>query len=237
MKSLRVVLCLITTVLSVHVAGAQEISKEDSLQNVIHQYVRKVIDLENQLKNTEKELETSRIGWGAAAAALGNTIDSLNTGIATLSSNLASMQHETDSTRALFCYIRLGQRYNKKWVDGALSIWSKITDSEVLKEFENTNVLLSNYKDYYNEVRSVLVNAQGDVPGRTDTNIRMSHFKSDTIKALKDTDYYKNWYNNYIRINYLNRVIDQAINHLENTPVGKYDFTYLIEFLLPEIKE
>ena len=145
---------------------------------------------------------------------------------------LQKQLEDYDRVTARFCYIRLSQRYNKKWIDEALDMWKKISAPSVLEEYKNVDELLKRYEAYYIEIRSIIQDAQNDEKGRKFNDVASDYAKRHLAK-LHDSEYYRACFKKDCKIPYLDQQIELFESILKETVPGKYDFQIILSYGFP----
>lgn len=230
--------------LSTSVSNARQKKDEKTKKHKKNEKVA-IEALQNELSQVRDELNIYRQKDSTISARL----DSVNFQLATIAKQRKKLENDSieihsqkeqlqnrkdayDRMIARFCYIRLSQRYNKKWVDEALEMWGEITTPSVLKEYKNTDVLLKRYVTYYTEIRDIITDAQTDEKGRKFNDVA-SDYAMRHIEKLHNTEYYRTCFNKDFKIPYLDQQIMLFEKILKETSPGKYDFQIVLSYGFP----
>lgn len=154
--------------------------------------------------------------------------------IAEEKARLEKQLENCDWAIARYCDLRLQQQYKKVAVEKALEMWNTITSPDVKEVYLGVDDMLKNYYRYYNEVRTVIQEAQNS-QFRYDTS-PLSTFKKDMKDKMMKTEYFRNWDDNN-KIKFLDQQKDIFFYCLDHQERGKYDFSLILEKLFPNVDD
>lgn len=133
------------------------------------------------------------------------------------------------------CMIRLLNRwlnepFNKEDVLYAIEMYDKIYSEELKKKYSKIQDLLKNYESAYKTLQKILKDAQYDINRKNPLDSSCELYRKIYIKQIEEMDYYKNYYNGFLNILYLNKQIDKALEILRNhSSENPADFSHLID--------